>query len=100
MAELADALVLGTSGVTRGSSSLPFRTTKITKSNAQNENLNQTPAQRCGFNEVARTNKPAADRVAKILIWLIFMSEFENVSRRLVDQNLVTELEDKNGHSY
>ena len=26
VAELADALVLGTSGVTRGSSSLPFRT--------------------------------------------------------------------------
>ena len=100
VAELADALVLGTSGVTRGSSSLPFRTTKITKSNEQNENLNQTPAQRCGLNEVDRTNKPAADRVAKILIWLIFMSEFENVSRRLVDQDLVTELEVNNGHSY
>ena len=27
VAELADALVLGTSGVTRGSSNLPFRTT-------------------------------------------------------------------------
>ena len=29
VAELADALVLGTSGVTRGSSSLPFRTIAV-----------------------------------------------------------------------